>query len=57
MWTHLVIFDHIEKETFEGGNATNFTCLGEEERQVSTANVSKGISIPEYDQLRVSGKI
>jgi len=35
-----------------GGNATNFTCLGEEERQVSTANVSKGISIPEYDQLR-----
>jgi len=34
-----------------GGDPNNFTCLGEEERLATNANVSKGFSIPKYENF------
>lgn len=47
-------FDGVTSMLLEslGGNPPNFTCLGEEERLNSTANLTKGFSIPKYDELR-----
>ena len=39
--------------TMAGGNPNNFTCLGEEERLATNANVSKGFSIPKYENFGV----